>query len=85
MTVFPMHFEPWMEARGLLHELREQDGQLVARIGPVLVTLPQGLEDRLSGLIGSKIGILRTDRDFRLRIIRHTNPADESLFIIKEE
>lgn len=68
MTVFPIRLEPWMDAIGPLHELQEQDGCLVAKIGPALVVLPSELYERLKDLIGRRIAVLRTDRDYRVKI-----------------
>lgn len=65
----PRRLQPWEEARGLLHELQELDGLLVARIGPVVVSLPDELRDRLQSLVGRGIAILRTDSDYRMRTI----------------
>jgi hypothetical protein len=60
---------PWAEARGQLHELQEQDGCLVARIGPVIVAIPYELREKLCDQVGHKIGILRTDTDYRVRCL----------------
>ncbi len=68
MTAFPIRLDPWMDVIGPLHELRERDGCLVARIGPVLVLLPSELHERLKDLVGQRIAILRTDRDYRLKV-----------------
>jgi hypothetical protein len=70
MTVFPVRLEPWMEALGQLHELKEQDGYLEARIGPTMVALPSELKEMLKDCIGRRIGILRTDIDYRFRVMR---------------
>ncbi len=75
MTAFPQEvyrLQPWEEARGPLHELQDLNGCLVARIGPVVVALPEELRDRLQALIGCKVGVLRTDADFRLRSLGAT-------------
>jgi len=52
---------PFEEVIGVLHELIEDGGVLVARIGEICVALPWELEERINGLIGHKIGVLRTD------------------------
>lgn len=67
MTIFPVRLEPWSDAIGQLHELREQDGRLVAKIGPVTIALPPEMGEKLKGLVGQKIGILRTDNDYRVK------------------
>jgi len=69
MTVFPVRLALWMEVIGQLLELIDQDGCLVARIGSVEVLLPSELKEKLASFVGQKIGILRTDIDYRMRII----------------
>jgi len=49
------------EVVGILHELIEDGGVLVARIGEICVALPWELEERIGSLMGHKIGVLRTD------------------------
>ncbi|OPY50752.1 MAG: hypothetical protein A4E48_01750 [Methanosaeta sp. PtaU1.Bin060] len=64
-----VHLDPWMEARGPLAELKEENGRLIAKIGPVTVTLPIELSQKLEAHIGQKIAILRTDADYRCRFL----------------
>ncbi len=52
---------PFEEVVGVLHELVDDGGVLVAGIGEVNVTLPWDLEEKINGLIGCEIGVLRTD------------------------
>jgi hypothetical protein len=69
MTIFPVRLEPWTDVIGQLHELREQDGCLVATIGSVAIALPSEMIEKLKGLVGRKISILRTDSsDYRLLV-----------------
>jgi len=69
MTAFPIRLEPWMEAIGHFHELREDDGYIVAKIGPAIVALPPELKEKLKDCTGLRIGILRTDTDYRFRVM----------------
>lgn len=62
------------ESVGDLHNVREADGYILASIGPAVVVLPHELGAELKPLIGSRIGILRTEQDYRLRIF----PASET-------
>jgi len=58
-----------MESLGTLHGVtRTEDDLCVATIGPVTVFVPDELARRLEPHIGERIGILRTDHDYRLRI-----------------
>lgn len=68
MTVFPIRLEPWEELVGYFHELREDDGYIVAKIGPTLIVLPLELKQELQSHLGCKIDILRTDCDYRMRV-----------------
>jgi len=61
--------EPWTDVIGQLHELQSRDGCLLATIGPVVVALPPEIWDKLGGLTGRRIAILRTDQDYRLRCL----------------
>lgn len=65
----PRRLRPWEEARGHFDELQEVGGCLLAKIGPVTVALPDELRGRLQGLTGRVIAVLRTDNDYRLRVI----------------
>jgi hypothetical protein len=61
--------EVWMESLGTLHGVtRTEDDLCVAAIGPVKVFVPDELARKLEPHVGEKIGILRTDHDYRLRI-----------------
>ena len=58
-----------MESLGRLHGItRTEDDLCVAAIGPVKVFVPDELVRKLEPHVGEKIGILRTDHDYRLRI-----------------
>lgn len=57
------------EVRGLLIHVEETDAGLLALIGRVPVLLPPEMIGQLHGCIGRKIGILRTDRDFRVKFL----------------
>ena len=58
----------WEGAVGELKDFQEAEGHILAEIGPVKVLIPHDLSEELKGLKGKLIGILRTDRDYRLRI-----------------
>lgn len=66
------------ESIGDLHNVREADGYILASIGPVVVVLPHELGAELKPLIGSRIGILRTEQDYRLRIFPASKTANAS-------
>ncbi len=54
---------------GPLRSLHERDGCLVAEIGAIAVILPSEMNEKLKGLVGRKISILRADTsDYRLRV-----------------
>jgi len=70
ISTSPIFLAPWSDAVGPLSELREQDGQLLAKVGPVIVALPVELRVKLGPFIGQDIGILRADSGFRIKIMR---------------
>jgi hypothetical protein len=49
------------EAVGTLHGIDVDHGLLIARISKVILALPVELEAKLAPLMGTRIGILRTD------------------------
>jgi hypothetical protein len=59
---------PFEGAIGVLHKHQEMDGYCLANIGPVCVSLPGDMASKLEGLQGRKIGVLRTDSDYRFRV-----------------
>jgi len=72
----PYHMRPWDEVLGPVHKVEEIDGQCLALIGKILVILPQELAARLGEAKGQRVGILRTDNDFRIRIISESVPSE---------
>lgn len=70
------------EAVGVLHDIREEDGYVLASIGPVVVVLPYELGAKIRPHIGSRIGILRTEYDYRFKAFpaaKDTNPPKSKL------
>lgn len=64
------HLAVWEEVLGQLYHVEQpQEGCLTALIGKILVVLPEEMAAKLRGLQGQKIGILRTDQDYRVRVI----------------
>ena len=66
------------ESIGDLHNVWEADGCILASIGPAVVVLPHEIGAQLKPLIGSRIGILRTEQDYRLRIFPASKTANAS-------
>jgi len=67
----PRRLLPWEECWGMLHELREQDSQLLATIAGLIIVLPLELREQLEVLRGRLVAILRTDHDYKLRCPDH--------------
>jgi hypothetical protein len=66
------HLGFFEEAVGVLTELAEENGLLIARISDLALILPLEMEDKLRPLVGTRMGILHTDipgRDYLLRVI----------------
>lgn len=74
-----VHLAPFEEAVGVLHRLREIDGYCLANIGPVCVSLPEDMASKLKGMKGRKIGVLRTDIDYRFREYERGGPNSRIL------
>lgn len=66
---------PFEEAIGVLHKLQELDGYFIAEIGAVSVSLPEDMAFKLREMQGKKIGVLRTDCDYRFRTIEDSGLA----------
>lgn len=66
----PYHMRPWDEVLGQVNEVEEVEGYCLALIGKIPVSLPLELTPKLKELQSQKIGILRTEQDFRLRVIQ---------------
>ena len=64
------------EAVGVLHDVQETEGYILASIGPVVVALPASLGAKLKLHMGERIGLLRTEKDFRLRTYPVPNTAN---------
>jgi hypothetical protein len=71
LTIFADYhrLSEWEEAIGVLHEVQRSDGFLIAKIGPARLALPEEMAENLNCERGRKIGILRTDKDFRFRVL----------------
>ncbi len=68
----PYHMRPWDEVLGPDLEVEEHDGDCLALIGKILVCLPLEMAARLRAAKGQRVGILRTDNDYRFRVIAAT-------------
>jgi hypothetical protein len=65
----PYHMRPWDEVLGQALEVKEHESYCLALIGKISVLLPLEMLKRLSEAKGQRVGILRTDNDYRLRVI----------------
>lgn len=60
----------WEEVIGPILDIKQNpEGFFEALIGRVHVALPEEIGSKLQGLQGQRIGILRTDVDYRMRVI----------------
>ena len=60
----------WEEVIGPVLDIKPNpEGFFEALIGRVRVALPEEIGSKLQGLQGQRIGILRTDVDYRMRVI----------------
>ncbi len=61
--------KPYEEAVGTLGEVQGFEDYALAKIGPVTVALPVEMVERLRSFKGQRVGVIRTETDFRLRVI----------------
>jgi hypothetical protein len=70
MTIFEaIRLAPWEEGALKLSNLSEDDGCLVASGEKVKLCLPLHMKDDLAKCLGRTISIMRTDIDYRMRIL----------------
>lgn len=70
MTIFDTtRLAPWEEGALKLSNLTEDDGCLIASGGKVRLRLPLEMKADLANRVGRRISILRTDTDYRIRIL----------------
>jgi hypothetical protein len=65
----PYHMGDLDEVRGDLFHVEEADGGCLALIGKIPVLLPPEMIGRLEGLVGKRIGVLRAEQSYRLKVI----------------
>jgi hypothetical protein len=66
----PIYFlKSFEEAVGDLADVTEIDGRQTATIGGIRVAVPEDIAARLLPNIGKRTGLLRTDSDFRFKIL----------------
>ena len=53
---------------GTLSEVADADGHKTATIGGVCVGVPEDIADKLRFLLGKRVGLLKTDDGFRIKI-----------------
>ena len=61
--------QPYEEALGQLKNVQRLEEYALAEIGPVTVALPIEIGERLNSFIGQRIGVLRTEADYRYRVM----------------
>jgi hypothetical protein len=61
--------QPYEEALGQLKNVQLLEGYALAEIGPVTVALPIEIGERLNSFIGQRIGVLRTEVDYRYSVM----------------
>jgi hypothetical protein len=66
----PYHIRPWDEVLGPALEVEELEGHCLALIGKISILLPLEMSTRLAEAKGQRVGILRTDNDYRFRVIQ---------------
>jgi hypothetical protein len=62
-----VHLSPWEECIGPCHKIEPENGCIIAYIGKISIILPPDMVSKFEGLEGRRIGVLRTDKDYRIR------------------
>lgn len=82
----PYRLQHWEDVGGIAELAEDFQGACIATISSSKsILLPKAFTALLREGKDKRVMILRTDLDYRLRITRSTNPAIESLIIIREE
>lgn len=84
MDGLPYHMRPWDEVLGPDLEVEEHDGYCLALIGKIPVILPKEMAAKLIEAKGLRVGILRTDKDYRFRVITAMRPDASPMSIAQE-
>ncbi len=61
MTVYPYRMKDLDEVLGPLRHVEEAEGGCLALIGEIPVLLPGEMAEKLQGMIGQRVGVLRLD------------------------
>ena len=69
--------QPYEEALGQLKNVQLLEGYALAEIGPVTVDIPIEMGEKLNSFIGQRIGVLRTEVDYRFRMMAPKPKIDE--------
>jgi len=65
-----LHLVPWREIIGTLEQIRREDDRMIIRLSHhSVIELPLHLYADLKPKIGERIGILRTETDYRFRLL----------------
>jgi hypothetical protein len=86
-----IHQNIWEELLGKVNAVEEKEGLTFAQIGKIVAIFPIGMIDQLRKLRGEHIGIIRTDKDFRIRTIPEAanencgKPSPVSVFIFDRD
>lgn len=65
----PYRLSSWQLTIGIIDTAKDEDSNCVAKIGPLTVILPQVLTPLLLEAKGKRVGILASDKGYRLRIV----------------
>lgn len=65
----PYHMRPWDEVLGPALGVEEHNDYCLALIGKIPVILPLEMAAKLAEAKGQRVGVLRTDFDYRLRVL----------------
>lgn len=75
--------KPYEEVVGHLHQLEQRDEMLLAEIGDIVVRLPLAMRPALAHLLGSRVGIIRTDITNREYLFRRLQEKPRTYEVLR--
>lgn len=69
VTIHPYVMRDLEEVLGDLHSVERTDAGIIALIGKIPVLLPSELAEKLRGLIGRRVGVIRIEGCYRARAL----------------
>lgn len=69
LTVYPHHLQAWDEIIGHVRDVQTSDSYALVTIGRITVVLPLEMAEQLTFFMDRRVGILKTETDYRMRVM----------------